>query len=76
LAACPFGKTPVMTTEATSRCENLACLCETALAEPTCSPYCASLEGKDAQKIICECGHAHCREQNETQLHGGVGSES
>jgi acetone carboxylase gamma subunit len=64
-----------MTTEATTRCENLACLCEIPLAESTCSPYCASLDGKDVQNIVCECGHAYCKEQNEKQLHGGVGSE-
>lgn len=58
------------------RCDNLACLCETPLAEATCSPYCASPEGRDPAKIRCGCGHAGCATQMEAQLHGGIGAES
>jgi hypothetical protein len=65
-----------MTNEAMTRCENLACLCEVPLGTATCSPYCASPEGKDPQTIVCSCGHAHCHEASEKQLHGGAGTES
>ena len=58
------------------RCDNLACLCETPLAEATCSPYCASPEGRDPAKIRCGCGHGGCATQMEAQLHGGIGAES
>jgi hypothetical protein len=59
-----------------SRCENLACLCDVAPEAATCSPYCASPEGRDPQNVRCECGHAACAEQIERQLHGGSGKES
>jgi acetone carboxylase gamma subunit len=65
-----------MTNEAMMRCENLACLCEVPLGKGTCSEYCASGDGKDPQVIVCECGHAHCSQESEKQLHGGGGSES
>jgi hypothetical protein len=65
-----------MTNEAMTRCENLACLCEVTFDQGTCSPYCASADGKDPQMIVCSCGHAHCQEEGEKQLHGEGGSES
>lgn len=58
------------------RCDNLACLCEVPLAENVCSPYCDSPEARDPAIIRCECGHPVCAEEIETQLHGGIGSES
>ena len=65
-----------MVSEATRRCENLACLCDVPLAEATCSPYCASPEGRDPQNVRCSCGHAACTEQVEKQLRGESGKES
>ena len=63
-------------TEATIRCEHLACLCEVPRSVATCSPYCASPEGRDAQNVRCGCGHAVCEQQIEAQFHGGSGRES
>ena len=60
----------------TTRCEHLACLCEVPLTEATCSPYCASPDGKDPQNVLCKCGHPACAEQIEAQLSGGGGKES
>jgi hypothetical protein len=65
-----------METEATTRCENLACLCEVPAEDATCSAYCASPEGRDVASIRCTCGHAGCLEANEDQLHGEAGRES
>ncbi len=65
-----------MTTESMMRCENLACLCDVPLAQPTCSDYCASREGRDPQNVICSCGHALCAEQVNKQLHGEAASEN
>lgn len=60
----------------TKRCDNLACLCEVPLSQPTCSPYCDSPAGRDPAEIRCRCGHPGCEKQMETQLHGGIGAES
>ena len=77
LSVCPFGENyKVMTDEETTRCEHLACLCEVPFSEGTCSPYCASDEGRDPQNVLCKCGHPKCEQQIETQLHGGAGRES
>ncbi len=65
-----------MVTEATQRCEHLACLCEVSFGDATCSQYCASPAGRDPQNIRCECGHKACAEQIEAQLHGQSGKES
>lgn len=58
------------------KCDNLACLCEVPLAESVCGEYCNSPDGRDPASIRCRCGHAPCEAQMETQLHGGIGSES
>ena len=58
------------------RCDNLACLCEIPLAQATCSPYCDSPAGRDPANIRCTCGHPACESQMETQLRGGIGTES
>jgi hypothetical protein len=58
------------------KCDNLACLCEVALAQPVCSPYCDSPEGRDAANVRCDCGHDQCKAQMDVQLHGGIGKES
>lgn len=71
-----LGNVLKMVTEATQRCEHLACLCNVTFGEATCAPYCASPEGRDPQNITCECGHAACAEQIEAQLHGASGKES
>jgi hypothetical protein len=65
-----------MVDEATQRCENLACLCEVTFEEATCSPYCASPDGKDALNVRCACAHPACTEQVERQLHGQAAKES
>jgi hypothetical protein len=65
-----------MANEETVRCEHLACLCEVTPTEATCSPYCASPEGRDPQNIRCACGHPACEEQIEAQLHGSAGRET
>jgi hypothetical protein len=63
-----------MTSEAVTRCENLACLCDATLVEGTCSPYCASTEGMDPKTIVCSCGLSDCEQEGEKQLHdGGLG---
>jgi acetone carboxylase gamma subunit len=65
-----------VTDDSTKRCDNLACLCNVALAEATCSAYCDSPEGRDPANIRCECGHPACSTAIESQLHGGIGVES
>jgi hypothetical protein len=65
-----------MTTQTTTRCENLACLCDVSATQETCSEYCASLDGRDPQNVRCACGHPKCTEQVERQLHGEGGRES
>jgi hypothetical protein len=64
-----------MNTELT-RCENLACLCEIASSEGSCSPACATLEARDAHNVSCACGHSACAKAIDRQLHGEVGRES
>jgi hypothetical protein len=58
------------------RCDNLACLCNVALEEAVCSPYCDSAEARDAATITCQCGHPVCEREIDSQLHGGIGKES
>lgn len=58
------------------RCDNLACLCDVPLSQAACSEYCSSPAARDPATIRCNCGHAGCEQQMETQLHGGIGSES
>jgi|GEM_PF-397479 hypothetical protein len=70
------GKRLAMVNEQTQRCEHLACLCEVTFEEATCSPYCASPDGRDPQNITCACGHPACAKAIDEQLHGGAGSES
>jgi len=65
-----------MVTDATQRCEHLACLCDVAVGDATCSEYCASPAGRDPQNVRCECGHSGCAEQIDAQLHGASGKES
>jgi hypothetical protein len=65
-----------ITDDSRKRCDNLACLCETPLAEATCSPYCGSSEARDDATITCACGHAACATVIDDQLHGGAGAES
>ena len=65
-----------VTDDDSKRCDNLACLCEIPLAQTTCGEYCDSPAGRDPANIRCECGHAPCEQQIESQLHGGIGAES
>jgi acetone carboxylase gamma subunit len=65
-----------VTSSEKKRCDNLACLCETPLAQPACSDYCDSPEARDPANIRCRCGHSACEVQVERQLHGGIGRES
>jgi hypothetical protein len=65
-----------MSVEATARCEHLACVCEVPIGQETCSDYCASPAGRDAQNVRCECGHDVCAKAIEEQLHGAGGRES
>jgi hypothetical protein len=65
-----------MVDEATSRCENLACLCSVGAQTGVCSEYCGSPDGRDPQNVRCACGHPGCAEQIEQQLHGGSGRET
>jgi hypothetical protein len=58
------------------RCENLSCLCEVSASDATCSPSCASPDGRDVANVICKCGHDACAEAIERQLHGEGGRES
>ncbi len=71
-----LGKGRGMAIEAALRCENLSCVCDATAEAPTCSPYCASSEGRDVSNIRCECGHPVCAETIEKQLHGDAGQES
>ncbi len=65
-----------MSVQTEVRCENLACLCEVDATTAACSEACASRESRDPQNVMCGCGHAHCREQIDAQLHGDAGRES
>jgi hypothetical protein len=58
------------------RCDNLACLCQVALTETVCDPYCDSPEGRDQTIITCGCGHTGCQREIDEQLHGGIGKET
>ena len=71
-----MGTVTGMTGQDTKRCDNLACICETPLAQSACAPYCDSTEGRDAHNVRCECGHGKCEEQAERQLSGEPGRES
>ncbi len=54
----------------TKRCDNLACVCDVALAETTCSDYCGSFEARDTNTIKCECGHDRCARRMDAELEG------
>jgi len=60
----------------TKKCDNLACLCEVAITQAVCAPYCDSPEGRDQANLRCTCGHDKCAQQMDEQLHGGIGKES
>ncbi|GAC1417871.1 MAG: hypothetical protein NVSMB5_08930 [Candidatus Velthaea sp.] len=76
LALAPAGNGADMNSGDSKRCDNLACLCQVALADTVCSPACDTPESRDPATITCRCGHAGCKKQMEEQLHGGIGRES
>lgn len=63
-----------MATIEMKRCDNLSCVCETPIAEATCSEYCAKIEHGDEVSIRCECGHASCSHEMELELTGAMGT--